>query len=75
MAHPQTGDIADALRQCEFLEILPTSCSTVMRDTFPNHNMNSYYRKPIFYDIGILDPLGKPQCQSATLLRYYIHKL
>ena len=29
-----------------------------MGDTFPNHNMNSYYRNPTFYYIGTWDPLG-----------------
>ena len=30
---------------------------TVMGDTSPNHNSNSYYRNPTFY-LGTLDPLG-----------------
>ena len=30
---------------------------TVVGDTSPNHNSNSYYREPTFYHIGTLDPL------------------
>ena len=31
---------------------------TVMGDTFPNHNIKSYYGNPTFYYTGTLDPLG-----------------
>ena len=49
----------------------PRVLGTVMGNTSPNHNSNSYYRNPTFYYIVTLDPL----CLIASTQLLFSHDL